>query len=256
MRHALAALLVFLFAGSAQAEWSVDAMNQQIDQTSFVVNHNCSGTLIDKKSGYILTANHCLAGQFENVDRDEIDKDGKISKATIRIVRPGTVSQLIFSDANETQRTQYVYKVKATDPDLDLGLIQVVSKLPNTIEAPIACKYPRRGDTVYAVGNPFVVLYATVTKGIVASTDRSYRILGIDGNTQDGEEQPGDNALMQITAPIEGGNSGGAAYNERGEIIGVNVRGSRINETLAFSVPLKDIRKFLAANGVTLPECE
>jgi len=239
--------------GTAHAQWPVRAMNKQIDQTNFLIDNDCSGTLIDKDERLILTASHCIAAHYDTVSREEVDKDGTVKEIKVRVTKPGTVSQIDFAGANEVHRSVFVYRVKANDPHRDLGLIQVVAKLPNTMQAPVACEAPDRGDTVYAVGNPFAVLYSTVTKGIVASVARDYRMLGIDGNGDD--EQPGDNGLMQITAPIEGGNSGGAAYNDAGELIGVNVRASQVNETVAFAVPLEDVRKFLTENNVTLPAC-
>lgn len=238
----------------ARADWNVDAMNQQIDQTNFLVNKGCSGTLIDKANGFILTANHCMGGQFEDVTRDEIGADGHVNSVKVRVSHPGTVTQIAFSGANEQQRTVYVFHVKATDASVDLALLKVDAQLHNAIQAPVACKAPRRGETVYSVGNPFVVLYATVTKGIVASVARDYRTIGVDTDAEGNDIA--DNALTQHTAPIEGGNSGGALYNDKGELVGVNVRASQINETLAFAVPLTDVRKFLADNGVTLPTCQ
>lgn len=250
----LVALLVA--ATPATAAVSNADLNRQIDQTNFLVNDGCSGTLVDYAAGYILTANHCIADQFQDVKRDVVGADGVIKTITVRVSKPGTVSQIVFSGPNETQRTTFVFKVVAHDADHDLALLKVVSKLPNTMQAPIACREPQRLDTDYAVGNPFGFLYSTATKGIVASTARDYRMLGIDGSGDDPSTQPGDNGLIQSTAPIEGGNSGGALYNDDGELIGVNVRGSQINETVAFAVPLDDIRKFLADNSVTVPKCK
>lgn len=254
MRHMLAvAIALAALTTVARAEWDVAAMNRQIDQTNFLVNEGCSGTLIDKDRGYILTANHCVARQFETVDRERVKENGEVEKYTVRVARPGTASQLTFSGPNETQRTQFVFKIKAHDDKSDLALLQVVSKLPNLIAAPIACTMPQRGEVVYSVGNPFTKLYSSVTKGIVSSTQRSYSAIGADGEgtTEDNSE----NGLIQHTASIEPGNSGGALYNDRGELVGVNVRVIIINETVGFAAPLDDIQKFLSANGVPAKAC-
>lgn len=255
----IAALLVIWLAithAANAAEISHGDLNRQIDQTNFLVNNDCSGTLIDKDAGYILTANHCIQDQFQDVERDELQKDGTVKKIKVRISKPGTVSQIVFAGPSMVSKTSFVFKMKAHDPDHDLGLLQVVSKLPNLQFVKLACAEPARLDTVYAVGNPFAVLYSSATKGIIASTSRDYRMLGIDGSGDDPNEQPGDNGLIQSTAPIEGGNSGGALLNDDGDLVGVNVRGSRMNETVAFAVPLDDIRKFLTDNGVDLPKCQ
>lgn len=259
MRHLTFIGLLFTLISTPVAAFAAISkadLNAQIDATNFLVNKGCSGTLIDAKARLILTANHCVMDQFEDVTREEVDKDGKVKKITVRISRPGTVSQIKFAGPNEVERTSYVYRVQAHDPDHDLALIQVVTKLPQVIQARISCREPQRLDVDYAVGNPFGILYSTATQGIVASTARDYRLLGIDGTGDDPLMQPGDNGLIQSTAPIEGGNSGGALYSADGELIGVNVRGSPINETVAFAVPLDDILKFLKDNAPDdVPAC-
>lgn len=225
----------------AWADMSLTDMNRQIDQTNFLVNRSCSGTLIDVEHGYVLTANHCIADQFAIVDREKIDDKGVVTTEKVRIAVPGTVSQLYFAGPSMVQKNSYVFNIKANDAKLDLALLQTRAKLPNTQAAKLACKDPVRGEVAYAVGNPFGVLYSSITKGIVASVQRTYPMLGIDGQDE--------HALLQITSGIEGGNSGGATYNADGEIIGVVVRGSAVNETVGFSVPLADVKSFLAANG-------
>lgn len=245
-KFATLALLFALFtcapAVPALADWAPAAMNKQIDQTNFLVNDGCSATLIDAENGYLLTANHCITGQFRIVERQRVDSDGTVHTEKVRVAKPGTVSQLFFKGPDETQRNVYTFQVVLNDSNLDLALIKTKAKLPNTQNAPIACDVPRRGETAYAVGNTMAVLYATVSKGIVASVNRNYRMIGVDDQ--------GDNGLLQSTTPIAGGNSGGALYNDRGEIIGVNVRGYQQVAPIALSVPLWDVKKFLMREGL------
>ena len=235
--------------------WDQSSMNAQVDQTNFSIDGDCSGTLIDLQNGYILTANHCVDQKFDTVEKQEIDqKTGEVKTIKVKISRPGTASQITFDGGNPVASQLFKYTVKAHDADHDLALIQLHAKLPNTIVAPVATDEPVRGDHVWAVGNPFGVLYSTVTDGRVSSVQRDYRMIGIDRNSPGDEldNQPGDNVLLQHTAPIAPGNSGGALYNDKGELIGVNVRGAAIGN-IALAVTLDDVRKFLTDNGVTLP---
>ena len=220
--------------------WEQVPMNRQIDQTNFLSNANCSATLVNKDKGYLLTANHCVADQYTIVDRDTYGADGKVTTEKVRVAVPGTVTQLVFNGPDEISRAIYVVKVIKSDATTDLALVQVVSKLPNTQDAPIACEQPVRGDKAYAVGNPLVFLYASVSEGIVASTQRNYRMIGIDS----------DNGFTQTTTTISGGSSGGALYNDRGQIIGVVVRGS---PGIALSVPLSDVQAFV--KGYAAEKC-
>jgi S1-C subfamily serine protease len=61
------------------------------------------------------------------------------------------------------------------------------------------------GDSVYAVGNP-QGLEGTFSQGIISSV-----------------RELGSKKLLQITAPISPGSSGGPVLNEKGEVIGVSV---------------------------------
>lgn len=249
MWKALLVVAMALFATSAHADWDIASMNKQIDQTNFMVNKGCSGTLIDLNRNYILTAAHCIVDQYETVEKDKVDKDGKVTKEKIRIVRPGTVSQEYFIGPNIVQTNSYIYKIVDSDRALDLALLKVQTKLPAKQYSSLACADPIRGETVYAVGNPYGALYSTVTKGIVSSVERSYRDLNLAGDLGDLTDS-GEHGLVQHSAPIAGGNSGGALYNEKGEFVGVNVRGT-MTGGFSFSVPLSDIKAFLKSNNAS-----
>ena len=67
------------------------------------------------------------------------------------------------------------------------------------------------GDTVYAIGNPLgVELRGTLTQGIISAIDRRV--------TMDGKAM----TMLQTTAALNNGNSGGPLINEYGQVIGIN----------------------------------
>ena len=89
-------------------------------------------------------------------------------------------------------------------PKLKLGSIQ-------TVEI---------GDNVFAVGNPRG-LEGTFSQGIVSGI-RSF----------------GSDRLLQITAPISPGSSGGPVLNGNGDVIGVAVASLRDGQNLNFAIPI------------------
>ncbi len=241
----LAAALAFPVTANA---WSVKEMNNVIDQTNFLVDRGCSGTLIDKNKGYVLTAAHCILSQYETVTQNKIDEEGKVKEEKFQVIRPGAVSQKFFAGPNQVQQNSYIYKVIASDRANDLALLQVQTDLKATSAAKIACEAPQRGDEVYAVGNSYAVLYSTVTKGIVSSVQRNYRDLRLAGDLGDNLDA-GEHGLTQHSAVIAPGNSGGALYNDKGLFVGVNVRATATGG-FSFAVPLEDIQKFLKDHKV------
>lgn len=243
MKKFVVALIASLTISTAALAdgWSVDEMNSAIDETNFLVNSGCSGTLIDAKNRYILTAAHCVDAQYETAEREVVDEKGIVKQEKYRKLIDGSVTQFLFDASGESQRTTaYRVTLKAVDRSVDLAVLQVNGVLPNGKVAKLADSEPRRGERVYVVGNPAGVLYASVVVGIVSSTQRTYGMLGI-------EDSP-HQRLIQISAGVIGGNSGGSVYNERGEMVGVPVRASRVNEILGFAVPLEVIKEFLKTN--------
>ena len=91
------------------------------------------------------------------------------------------------------------------------------------------------GQTVYAVGNPRG-LEGTFSDGIISSI----RPVGTD-------------KLIQITAPLSPGSSGGPVINRRGEIIGVSVFTIHNGQNLNFAIPSNYLRTLLAKIGYTRP---
>ena len=94
----------------------------------------------------------------------------------------------------------------------------------------------RVGDTVYAVGNPLGELAYSMTRGMVSALDRD--ITSQDSNTRETKTIN----MFQFDAAVNSGNSGGPAYNDQGEVIGVVTAkfGSSGVEGLGFAIPIAD----------------
>ena len=94
----------------------------------------------------------------------------------------------------------------------------------------------RRGQIVFAIGNPFG-LGETITQGIISAVERSL------SDTQ--------RDLFQTDAAINPGNSGGPLVNLQGEIIGINsaiYTPDRANpgfQGVGFSIPSNDVKDTL-----------
>lgn len=116
----------------------------------------------------------------------------------------------------------------------DLALLKAVnaSGLPT---APLGdSEECQVGDTVYAIGNPLgVELRGTLTQGIISAIDRPV--------TMEGRVM----TLLQTTAALNNGNSGGPLINEYGQVIGIN--------TLKMSNTLSDISATVGGPGICRP---
>ena len=110
-----------------------------------------------------------------------------------------------------------ITKVIASSEEFDFILFQ--TNCTNTNYIPIAKDKPCIGEKVYAIGSP----------------------RGLENTFSSGEvSQWRDNNLMQISALIDHGSSGGALINEYGEVIGITsgsfYDGSQANLNYAWSI--------------------
>jgi S1-C subfamily serine protease len=109
--------------------------------------------------------------------------------------------------------------ISAYDEDLDLALLKFDSPsglpvLPLGDSSSVAV-----GDKITTIGSP-IGLKNTVSEGIISAF-----------------REENDHPVIQITAPISPGSSGGALFNQKGEVIGVTFAGMTAGQNLNFCIP-------------------
>ena len=105
---------------------------------------------------------------------------------------------------------EYEARVVGYDEDADLAVLKINAKGLPAAEFGISDDL-QVGDPVYAIGNPLgVELRNTLTNGIVSAINRD---VDVDGVTM---------TLIQTTAALNSGNSGGPLINQYGQVIGIN----------------------------------
>ena len=136
----------------------------------------------------------------------------------------------------------YEAKIVGSDPPSDLAVLKIEAQdlpflnLGNSDNV-------RIGDIILAIGNPLGI-GQTVTAGIISAKGRQTGLS--DGSFED---------FLQIDAPINRGNSGGALVNLSGELIGINsqiLSTSGGNIGIGFAIPsnmAKSVLDQLLQNG-------
>lgn len=133
------------------------------------------------------------------------------------------------------QKTKYdIQGITAVDSERDLVILKVSASGAPAL--PLGSSDAAQvGESVYAVGNP-QGLEGTFSQGIVSSI----RDVGAD-------------KLLQITAPISPGSSGGPVLNGKGEVIGVSVATFRGGQNLNFAIPAIYLNALLGEVGTAKP---
>lgn len=231
---------VYAFPGRANDDWSIDAINRTIEQTNFIVDRGCSGTLISASKGLILTNYHCIDGKVTTVERDAMNPDGSVAKKKFRKYEDVPVEQKHYDGFINTGSSHYVTEIVAEAKTKDLAVLKLKGKTHHNFASPLVPdKHPvQRGDKVYTVGNP-LGNDATLVEGIISNANRAF-----DFQWTDGARLP----MLQISGGIAGGNSGGALYNARGFLIGVPAAGYAYATHIGFAIPMQVIKPFLADN--------
>ena len=157
---------------------------------------NGSGIIISK-SGYIIT-NHHVVDDADDIEVEFI-LDNEIQKFNAEIVQSDKVNDLAV--------------IKIVDVNFD-----GVKELPYNFKT----RSSDVGTKVYAFGYPMALSIMgkeiKITDGIISSKT------GFDG----------DITSYQITAPIQGGNSGGPLFDDKGNLIGINA--AKLNTKIADNV--------------------
>jgi serine protease Do len=218
MKFILATALAVFSTCAIAAPWILENLGRHVQETNFALDGKCSSTMIDREAGLLLTAHHCVA-------------DKELGDMTM-------VKQKLYVDHENTGVFMVQAEYVAKDHLNDLALLKLSdgATAPFPMEATVATEAPIVGDTIWVVGNP-LGLDNTVTRGIISAKHRKME----------------RHEYWQTDAVIAGGASGGAVYNDDGELIGVVSAGimaqmgfNRVPMGFNFVVPLDRVQTLLS----------
>lgn len=124
----------------------------------------------------------------------------------------------------------------------DLAILQFDAKEVPYIKVNYNVK-AKSGESVYTIGSP-MGLESSLAEGIISNPER----------------KKGDMDLIQFTAPISSGSSGGGLFNLKGNMLGItssSLQGDLTNnfaENLNFAVPIKYVQKAMTGEDINFTE--
>ncbi len=168
-----------------------------------------------------------------------ISSDG-YALSNYHVVQPaGTAMKCAINDGK-----LYDAILVSIDPVGDVALIKLLGRDDFPYAKLEDSDKVRVGDWCFAVGNPFLLatdFNPTVTYGIVSGVHRYQYPAGTLLEYAD---------CIQTDASINPGNSGGPLFNEKGDLIGINGRGSfekrgRVNVGVGYAISINQIKHFM-----------
>ena len=131
------------------------------------------------------------------------------------VVEGARTIEVRFPDGFRASATGFVCAL----PDRDLAVIRLDKPKPDGTALPLADSIPQQGSDIFAFGAP-QGLANSVSNGIVSAV-RTHGEIAKNLEIDKGD-LAADCRVLQVTAPISTGNSGGPSVNEFGEVVGVN----------------------------------
>ncbi len=159
-----------------------------------------------------------------------ISSDGKIA-TNYHVIDKATSGTVTLSNS-AIYNIDYVlgYSKPKDFGDKDLAIIKI-----NATNLPVCAlgdsDKVQVGDKVVTIGNPLGI-QNVVSEGIVSKI--------------------WETGLIQITAPISPGNSGGPLFNMSGEVVGINTFQSTVGQNLNFALPINWLKQIDTSMNMTL----
>ena len=221
-----------------RAEMTLVNAVKKVERTSVAIQTDSgsgSGVILDVvdtgKIVYIVTCHHVISGcgnvtvklPDENCSYDNQDYiftgtiGSEIFDTAVTLVGGDDVSDIavLKIDLNKTA---------VSGKTLDLGKIQKAVLPSEEYEL-------KKGESIFAIGNPTGQLPGSVADGIVSYVNRTITV-----------SEVGYMDVMQISVATNPGNSGGGLYNLYGELIGITNAGNTSYDEINFAIPVENAK--------------
>jgi serine protease Do len=161
-----------------------------------------------------------------------VAEDGRLA-TNIHVIRGAVEATVVMADGKEYKDVEVV----ATDEDHDLAILRIAARKLKPLRLGDSSKV-KPGEHVVAIGHP-LGLGNTVSDGLVSAVrEISPRL-----------------TVVQISAPISPGSSGGPVFNDRGEVIGVSTLVATQGQNLNFAMPVNTLKAMLnVKKGMSIAE--
>lgn len=206
IKNLLASLLIIL----SLSGWTIKEAHREANSSSVVIGEWCSGTIIDKERGLVLTAAHCLEPITRHEDVNIELPNGQFITKTVEYYLPFQIHLFMFDDkGKQTGIIDYDVEVLGYDFPGDVAILKNTSVIKFFDDVPINNDGVEYGDKLTAIGNPYMYRQ-TITQGDVVNP-----VVNIDFGS-------GKLDVILTDILISPGSSGGGVYNENGELIGIS----------------------------------
>jgi serine protease Do len=180
-----------------------------------------------------IEANDASGG--EKIGTGFILEKGGLIATNLHVVAGSSTIKIKLHDGTPYQ----VFDIAGVDPGRDLALLRIKpTKNLQTVRLGDS-EQMSAGDQIVAIGNPLGVFDYSVSAGLISQ---------VRPVCEAKEERcpPGGLKLLQISAPISQGSSGGPLFNQFGEVVGVTTLIVAQGQSINFAVPGNYLKPLVA----------
>ncbi len=145
-----------------------------------------------------------------------LDRSGLIATNLHVIEGESTIKVKLYKDGGEYQ----VVSIAGVDRGHDLALMRIKPRAKLTVVKLGDSSVVSAGDRIYAIGNPLGMDYS-VSDGLISQV----------------RQLSAELTILQISAPISQGSSGGPLFNQFGEVIGITTMIVTQGQNINLAVP-------------------
>src|SRR4051812_7963287 len=163
-----------------------------------------------------------------------LDKNGLIA-TNLHVVAGSSEIKIKLHDGTPYK----VLQIAGVDPGRDLAVLRIAPQKPLKTVRLGDSEQMSAGDQIIAIGNPLGVFDYSVSSGLISQ---------VRAVCDSSEERcpPGGLKLLQISAPISQGSSGGPLFNQFGEVVGVTTLIVAQGQSINFAVPGNYLKPLVA----------
>ena len=189
----------------------------------------CAGVWIDNE--HILTAAHCAEITGRTLFSIDVEESyDAVGDLIVFINKKDLINDEI------PQNLSWLGVVKKVDKYRDLALIRSISATSSHTIAPLALKDIEIGESIHIVGHPIGLFWSYINGDVSAIRHGDGPTLG---------KQQIKSKVIQVSAPIWVGNSGGGAFNYDGYLIGLCSWITLRAPNIGFFIHRDEIKDFL-----------
>jgi len=191
------------------------------------------GEMVEKLESSLVSITALNAGEPFATGSGFVISDNGLIATNYHVIEGSDALSLKIATGETYDRVMVV----AADKRRDLALLKIPAVGLKTLSfAPVDSVSV--GDPIYAFGNP-LGLEGTLSSGIVSAK-----------RIEEGVQ------ILQISAPISSGSSGGPVVNSAGDVVGVSTAVMREGQNLNFAMPARYVQSLMETNEVALPVAE